>query len=318
MQLLKNLNQKKVERKAINFELKDIDKGKREAVIAHATYDDIDRIGDIARKGMFTKSWNESKSDINFYLNHNDEQAPGKVTDVSEDSKHAYTQVWLGTHTLGNDVLTMMDEGVIKKASFGYVTTRSNKIEVKGKKVRELKEVAHLETSVLTKIPAHPKSGIISVTKSLFNLSEVKTLSTDEQAILKNIISSDQNILEQLVMLSGSVDENSDLYSWVTYYISRRADMLGGVRDNLKYNTKELKEMSSHIITLEKFARNTSASDECIKSILIEIDETKQLISEYNTADTHAEDNSPEPAASIDLKELLSGFETFNNNLIKN
>ena len=317
MPILKNLNQKKVERKFIDFELKGIDKGKREAVIAHATYDDIDRVGDIARKGMFTKSWNESKSDINFYLNHNDEQAPGKVVDVFEDNQHAYTKTWLGTHTLGNDVLLMMDEGVIKKASFGYATIRSNKIEVKSKKVRELKEVIHFETSVITKIPAHNKSGVISVTKSLFNLSEVKTLTTDEQTILKNIISSDQNILEQLVILSGSVDQSSDLYSWVTYYISRRADMLGGVRDNLKYNTKELKQLSSHIIALEKFVRNTNASDDCIKTIQTEIDETKQLISEYNTADTHAGNNPPEPAASIEEKELLSVLTTFNKSLIK-
>ncbi len=138
-----------MEKKSISFELKDLDREKRIAIIAHAAYDNIDYTNDISRKGMFTKSWNESKGDINFYLNHNDEQAPGKVEDVYEDDQFAYTKAWCGTHTLGNDVLTMMDEGVIKKASFGYSTIRSNNINVKGKKVRELKEVKHFETSVL-------------------------------------------------------------------------------------------------------------------------------------------------------------------------
>lgn len=305
-----------MERKSINFELKDLDKSKRVAIIAHATYDNIDQTDDISRKGMFTKCWQENKDDINFYLNHNDEQAPGKVTELYEDDKNAYTKTWCGTHTLGNDVLTMMDEGIIKKASFGFYTTKSNILNVKGKKVRELKEVRHTETSVLTKMPANQKAGVRSVVKSFFNLSEVKTLTTDEQLMLKNIIASDQNILEQLIRLSGTIDETSDLYSWVTYYISRRADTMGDLRSQLRYNSKELKELSSHIITMENFCRNTKASDGSIKTILEEIENTKQFISEYNTANTQ-EPGRPlfEPAASLDEK-LLDAFTTFNKTLI--
>ncbi len=109
-----------IETKSIPFELKDMDKNTRTAVIAHAAYNNIDRTKDISRKGMFTKSWKESKDEIALYLNHNDEQSPGKVVDVYEDDSYAYTKAWLGTHTLGNDTLIMMDEGIIKKASFGY------------------------------------------------------------------------------------------------------------------------------------------------------------------------------------------------------
>lgn len=232
-----------MERKAINFELKDMDKGKRTAIIAHATYDNIDRVDDISRKGMFTKSWSESKDEISFYLNHDDELAPGKVTDVYEDNEHAYTKTWLGTHTLGNDVLIMMDEGVIKKASFGYHTIKSNPIDVKGRKVRELKEVTHLETSVLTKIPANPKAGVRSVTKSVF-------------------------------------------YS------------------------RELKDFSERLNILENFCRNTTASDDCIKAMLREIENTKQLISEYNTAFTQA--GFPlEPDASVEEKGVLDTINKF-------
>lgn len=161
-----------MERKSINFELKDLNKSKRTAIIAHAAYDNIDKTKDISRKGMFTKSWQENKDGISFYLNHNDEQAPGKVVDVYEDSQFAYTKAWLGTHTLGNDVLTMMDEGVIKKASFGFITINSAQIEVKGQKVRELKEVAHIETSVLTKMPANVKAGVIQVNKAFEGITE--------------------------------------------------------------------------------------------------------------------------------------------------
>src|SRR5690348_1746010 len=214
-----------MEKKSIPFELKDIDKNKRTAIIAHAVYNNIDYTEDISRKGMFNKSWQESKDNINFYLNHNDEQAPGKVTDVYEDENEAYTKAWLGTHTLGNDVLIMMDEGVIKKASFGYVVEKKNFINVKGRQVRELKEVQHLETSVLTKMPANPKAGVRQVVKSLSAL-EFKTLSPNEQVALKNILFGDQNVLEQLVTLSNSLDATSDLYTWINYTISQRASII--------------------------------------------------------------------------------------------
>lgn len=207
-----------MEHKSIQFELKDLDRTKRTAVIAHAAYDNINRTKDISRKGMFTKSWNENKDDIAFYLNHNDEMAPGKVIDVYEDNQFAYTKAWLGTHTLGNDVLTMMDEGVIKKASFGYATVNSAPINIKGQKIRELKEVKHYETSVLTKMPANIKAGVVSVTK----------------------------------MFEGN----------------------------------EIKSFYDHLQTLEKFCRNTKASDGCIKSILTEVESIKQFLSEYNTAFT--------------------------------
>lgn len=306
-----------MEKKAIAFELKDMDMTKREAVIAHAEYDTIDRVQDISRKGMFTKSWNENSSDINFYLNHNDEQAPGKVTKVWEDDKNAFTKAWLGTHTLGNDVLLMMDEGVIKKASYGYITHKSNIVNSNGKKARELKEVSHLETSVLTKIPAHPNAGVRSVTKSFFDLSEVKSLSQQEQDLLKNMISSDQSTLEELIMISSNLDPKSDLYTWVTYQISRRADSMGDLRSQLRYSLSEMKELNSHVRTMEKFCSNTKASDDCIKSIEIEIENAKQLISEYNTAGTQAA-QALEPVASIEGKVFLDALTTFNKSLITN
>lgn len=218
-----------MERKSIDLELKDLDKSKRTAIIAHAVYDNIDLTRDIARKGMFNKSWAESGMDINLYLNHNDEQAPGKVTGTYEDDQKAYTKAWMGTHTLGNDVLTMMDEGIIKKASFGYIATKSNQIQVKSTKVRELKEVRHLETSLLTKIPANLKAGVISVTKAFESMSTV-----------------------------------------------------------------EVKQFYEHLDTLEKFCRNTKASDDCIRSMMQEAQNMKQFISEYNTAFTHKE-----PDASV-------------------
>lgn len=208
-------------------------KDKRTAVISHAVYNNIDRVGDISEKGMFTKSWQESKSDLAYYKNHDDDQVPGKVTDVWEDENKAYTQVYHGTHTLGNDTLIMLDEGIIKKSSFGYLTVRKEMTTINGKPVRKLKEVKHIETSVLTRMQANPLAGIESVTKS------------------------------------------ADLLNVIT----------------------ELKES---LRVMERFCRNTKASDPTILMILGEIKEANRIIAAYDTAYTQV---APAPDASKEVND---------------
>lgn len=220
---------KNIEYKSIDLELKDFNKGKREAVIAHATYNNIDLTKDIARKGMFNKSWRERKGDIELYVNHDPDRVPGKPLDFWEDDSHAYTKAYFGTHTLGNDTLIMLDEGIIRKASFGYIPEKKDYLTIKGEKIRELKEVMHVETSVLTVRQANPLSKIVSVSKSL--------------------------------------------------------------------DSNDINELKQSIEAMEKFCRNSNASDDCIKSILNEIDEARKILLKYDTVDTEPLSNT-QPAAS--------------------
>lgn len=270
------------ERKDLILELKDVDTNKRTAIVSHAVYDNVDRAKDVSRKGMFTKSWAEN-SDIPFYFNHDKNQSPGKVKRLFEDEKKAYTGVWFGNHTLGNDVLIMADEGVIRGASFEFAAVRKNFISVKGERVRELKEVIHTETSLLTKDPCNPLAGIESLTKSF----EQKQLTDAEKRTLMTIVANDQATLESLISLSGSIGITDDLYSWISWNISRRADTMGEIRSQLRYNASQLGQLKSYCATLEKFCKDTKASDEAIFTIQKELDETKELLSKYDTASTH-------------------------------
>lgn len=281
-----------VEYKSIPLKLTDVDKSSRTAVIAHSAYNNIDRTKDISRKGMFTKSWEESKDDISFYLNHDDTQAPGKVIGVKEDSDFAYTESKMGTHTLGNDTLIMMDEGIIKKASFGFLTVKSKPIEVKGQKVRELLEVKHIETSVLTMLPANPKAGVISVVKSFRgNRLELKTLNDQEQIFLQGIIASGSKLVRQALDLADSLDPDSDLYTWINYFIQQQSSWIGDAKSNLRWGRKSdepaMAELKSHVENMERFVRNTRASDECIQQIDAELKAAQHIISLYDTANTH-------------------------------
>lgn len=310
-----------LEFKNIPLELKDVDKASRTAVIAHAAYDNIDRTNDISRKGMFNKSWSENKSDISFYLNHDDTQAPGKVVNVFEDDKKAYTEAKLGTHTLGNDTLIMMDEGVIKNASFGYYTVNSKPLDVKGKKVRELTEVKHIETSVLTKMPANPKAGVVSVVKSF----DLKQLSTDEMNFLQSVIGAGQSNILAAIQLAQTLDTDDDLFMFINYYICQAADQLGSLTSRLYYGqppdnngdesgeygmssftAERVAEIKKYIKTLEKFIRDTKASDECIASITEEIKHAKSILSGYDTAGTRKINEPPVSVGDDELKMALA------------
>lgn len=195
------------------FEIKDLDTNKRTAVIAHAVYDVIDKVQDISRKGMFNRSWKAAKErgierSIGFYINHDPERQPGLVKDVWETENKAYTKVWFGNHTLGNDALMMMSDGIIRDASFGYSTLQKSFKEIKGKKVRELKEVIHGETSVVYGLePVNDLAGVVSVTKSFDLKSRINQL----EAFCRNTKASDSTIKEiekQISEIKGIMSRN--------------------------------------------------------------------------------------------------------------
>src|SRR6478609_11226188 len=154
----------------IALEFKDLDTSKRTAVIRHSVYGSIDKVGDVAHPGMFTKSWQENKPKI--YVNHNPNKVPGTANRMWDDNTSAFTEFKFGNWTYGNDVLEMASEGVFTGASFGYRTIKKDFGEVKGKRVRNLREVKHEETSLLNVEAAHPDAGLVSLIKSLDEISE--------------------------------------------------------------------------------------------------------------------------------------------------
>lgn len=310
-----------METKSLPLEVDSLSHEKGTATIAHAVYNNLDLVGDIAYKGMFSKTWKEKtvgeNVDISFYVNHDDTQAPGKVIRVHDNEQKAFTDVKMGTHTLGRDTLIMMDEGTIRKASFGFHTIVSEKKQLpnKTKTARGLKEVNHLETSVLTRLSANPSAGIVKVTKQLRQIEtadgpgiliDLKSLQPEEQTFMKNMLAGSQANLEKLVAFSGGLTPESDLYTTVSYWISRLTDSMSDMKSCLKYNMKELAddgttEVKAQIAILEKFCRNTKASDGAILEMQSEI-KSLQAVLALNTEDTPL---IPEPTSSeVELKSL--------------
>lgn len=246
--------------KSIELCVKDIDLTKREAVIAHATYKTLDGDGDRSNRGMFDKSWKENMSLLRFFLNHKKDQAPGKPVRTWDDNEHAYTEVKLGTHTLGEDVLKMLDEGVIIAASFGFDPLKYKDIKGAGK---DFIEVKHYETSVLTHWGAHDKSGVVSVEKEAvtpkFNL---KSLTQPEQDLLMLLINNGMDSIQAAIEVATGLEPDSDLYTYVMYIISRQAEQIAGLRGELRYGMKD--KLGEQVVKMQNFIRSTTASDDAI------------------------------------------------------
>lgn len=281
--------------------IKDIDFQKRTAVIAQATYSSLDREGDRANKGMFTKSWNENRSDIRLFKNHNKYSGPGRVDDFWEDDQHAYVKSYLGTNTEGEDVLRQLDEKIIVASSFGFNPVKTVKMSNKG---LDLKEVQWLETSVLTHWGAHKDSGIVAVKKH-WDL-QLKQLNDAEKTFLRNLIANRQEGLKMCMQMNDQVTEGTDLWTYINELISDQSYNIAWLKRRLEYGVKEIADLREGVKAMERFIHNTKASDECIMQISEELENTKQLLSELDTAVHSEPDNSThEPSASRADNEFL-------------
>ena len=262
--------------KASQLVMKDMDMGKRTAVIAHATYGTLDGDKDRSNRGMFDKSWKENKGLLRVFVNHKKDLAPGKPIRTWDDSEHAYTEIKLGTHTLGEDTLKQLDEGIIVAASFGFDPIKYK--ELKGKGLDYL-EVKHYETSVLTHWGAHESSGIVSVTKGL--TLNLKQLTDPEAALLRRLIDNGMDNMQACMDLCKDLPEGSDLYTAIFYMISRAADNVGDLKSRLYWGLKEAAAHNARVKQLEKFIRTTTASDDAIADVTKSLN---QLL--HNNSDT--------------------------------
>lgn len=299
--------------KGTTFDTKDLDKSKRTAIIKFASYGTLDRDNDMSTKGMFTRSWNNAPQDIRFFLNHEKKQAPGRPEAFSdgrpafwEDESGAYARVKLGTHTLGEDVLKMMDEGIITNNSFGFDPIQSTQIKDKGKM---FKEVKLWEVSVLTHWGAHPDSTVMEVHKNKKGQKDyMGRFEKGDDVMVRPGYEHDPShagVEMEIMECFGNYEPygNSHFYSvelpdGSIHKWYRGDELIPTLNDNdAQEESAEMAAMDVQIQLLEKFCKNTSASDATIIKMQAELEEIKsarQLLN--NTAVTRKRND---PAASV-------------------
>lgn len=234
--------------------IKDVD-GKKGIVTGYfSAFDNVDASGDIIKKGAFAQSIVEtgpssSQPRIKHLLNHDVSQPVGKITSLTEDSYGLQYESQVGTHSLGQDFVKMIESGLVTEHSIGYEVMKRNQLQ---------------DYSDYMKSPS----------LGWYELTNIKLW------------------------------EGSSLTGWG---VNQKTPLTGMKSQNIDQIQKRLKG-------LEKFCRNTDATDELIDLLLIECKQLTQLIIENTVEEEKA---TPEPGI-IKVSEISAYAEAltnFNNSL---
>lgn len=138
----------KTELKTIDFELEDIDTESGVFSGYGAVFSNIDSGGDIIEPGAFTKTIAEGVGRVKILSGHNESLLPiGIPLELREDAKGLFLKAKISDTTLGKDVKTLIQDGVLCELSIGYDPVT---FEYDAEGIRHLKEVKLWEISVVT------------------------------------------------------------------------------------------------------------------------------------------------------------------------
>lgn len=130
-----------------------------------AMFGNKDLDNDIIERGAFTKTIQErgpkGKGLIKYLLDHDRTKAVAKITDLYEDSKGLRYEAKIGTHSLGQDFLKMIESGLINQHSFGFVTIKEMYDDQM--KANRIKEVMMHEGSAIQFLGANPETTYIDL-----------------------------------------------------------------------------------------------------------------------------------------------------------
>jgi HK97 family phage prohead protease len=186
-----------IEFKSIENGLHDVDKSKRVMVGLFSPYGSPDMIGDVAHKGMFEKSWKETKSRVTHLFEHDTLKVIARNPELWEDDNGAYYKSIVPKHKLGDDVLDLAVNGLITGHSYAYKTVNGIKNKHGG---RDLKEVKHFEvTSTGGAWAVHPNTPLLYANKSISNNELLESLETRYKTLdrfCRNSNASDETLEE--------------------------------------------------------------------------------------------------------------------------
>ena len=134
-----------IERKTINFEVKEINEEEGTFTgYGSAFRETPDSYGDIVDPGAFKKTIKEGKGRIVHLFNHNVMEPIGKPDELLEDETGLFVK---GRLSLGvqraRETLALMKDGVINQMSIGYETIKEQTIDG----IRHLKEIKLFDVS---------------------------------------------------------------------------------------------------------------------------------------------------------------------------
>lgn len=165
-------------KKAIGIEgsLKDIDTKKGIVTGYFSAFGSKDHDGDIIVKGAYARVLRENgvegKDLIAHLLDHNKNNAVGKIQVLKEDDFGLYYETKAGRHTSGRDFLYMAEDGIIKNHSVGFKVVK----ETQKSDANYMYDLELMEGSSLQFLGANENTPIMGVKSFEDNLEFLKKL----------------------------------------------------------------------------------------------------------------------------------------------
>lgn len=132
-----------IEYKGMPGGFKDVDGGGRIITGYFSSFNNKDSDGDIIQKGAFKKTIAERGPEgaklIRHLQDHDTLKAVGSIKVLQEDNFGLYFESKIGSHTLGNDYLSMCKDELITSHSIGFSTIKEQKQDASTNLMTELK-----------------------------------------------------------------------------------------------------------------------------------------------------------------------------------
>ena len=122
-----------------NYEFKDLDIKDRTVKGYFSVFDNVDSDNDIIRKGAYARTLNGNKGRIAHLFMHNPMMPIGAIKELKEDGYGLYFESKLTDTALGNDVLKMYRDEIIKEHSVGFQTLQENELKDGTREITEIK-----------------------------------------------------------------------------------------------------------------------------------------------------------------------------------
>jgi HK97 family phage prohead protease len=154
-----------MEIKSLNEGFKDADTKQGIVTGYFSIFGNRDLDNDVIERGAFAKTIQErgplGKGLIKYLLDHDKYKAVAKINTLVEDEKGLYYEAKIGTHSLGQDFLKMVESDLINQMSFGFKTIKEQYDQQS--KANRIKEVMMFEGSAIQFLGANPETTQIGL-----------------------------------------------------------------------------------------------------------------------------------------------------------
>lgn len=180
-------------------------------------FGNVDSDGDIIKAGAFTKTVkeqgpNSTQPRIKHLMNHNPSMPLGKLLSLKEDSTGLVYESQVGSHSLGQDFIKMVESGLITEHSIGYKTIKRNQLQDysgyqrnPSKGMFEITEAKLFEGSSLTAWGANPMTPLTGL-KGAVNIDSVIYQQIAIEKFCKDSTATDETI-EMLLLHSKQLSQ---------------------------------------------------------------------------------------------------------------